>query len=115
MSTKLAYLVLALPLLASCKATESSEPAQPMEASVGRGEIDMDEIMAEMMAKATPGAQHALLQTLVGEWDDTLRMRMSADQPWVLYLPLIWRDSRVIIAMFYDIAPYEFISLIWTR
>ena len=35
-----------------------------------------------MMAKATPGAQHALLQTLVGEWDDTLRMRMSADQPW---------------------------------
>ncbi len=39
------------------------------------------EAMKKMMALSTPGAQHKVLESLVGEWDYTVTYRMAPDAP----------------------------------
>lgn len=61
-----------------------SARSQDAPAKGGDAGMGMDPaMMADMMKLAMPGKEHAELMKGAGQWENTMRMRMGPDAPWM--------------------------------
>ncbi len=61
----------------------SAQPAKPGDKSASQpSEAEMAKMMESWKKAATPGANHAKLEPLVGKWTFVTKARMAPDQPW---------------------------------
>jgi hypothetical protein len=78
------------------------DPAEP-----GGAGMEMDPaMMAEMMRLAMPGEEHAELMRSAGQWDNSFRMRMAPDAPWVEFTGSM--ESRPVLDGRYLLEEQEF-------
>ena len=71
---------------AAAFATNTLVSAQGQDAPAKGGDAGMGmdpAMMAEMMKLGTPGKEHAELLKGIGQWENTIRMRMAPDAPWM--------------------------------
>ncbi|TAJ18163.1 MAG: DUF1579 domain-containing protein [Planctomycetota bacterium] len=81
----LSFAVLALATLTgvACQSTQSHSKAGHAQEPAAAPAMDMAKMMAEMERLGTPGPEHAALMQDAGAWDNTIKLRMAPDQPWI--------------------------------
>ncbi len=84
MPTLLKLILAAIPVAATSSFVTASlvSPDQEPAQEPSHGEFSEAAMMEQMMKLAMPGKEHKEMMETVGNWDTTMRYRMSPDGPW---------------------------------